>query len=164
VPTYAVCLVSHSPYVAQVGLKLTTLLPESLEYWNYRSLTPCTAAFVFFKQCLSDDTDLIVDLCYIAKSTCIVIFLFYANIFWNSDGSMASIQNPFNLFQVFYKFSSYFSRTHLNVWCSRNDFIHWQMGMELKLWKFSFLIVRFIISIDINNENLANPEGKVLST
>jgi hypothetical protein len=38
------------------------------------------------------------------------------------------------------------------------------MGMELKPWKFSFFIVRFIISIDINNENLANPEGKVLST
>jgi hypothetical protein len=95
----------------------------------------------------------------ILQNTCMVIFLLYDNVFWNPDSSMVSIRISLILFT----FSTYCLPIFLDyifkMRHSRKDFIHWKIVIELKWGKVSFLILCFIISIDMNNENLPNPES-----
>jgi hypothetical protein len=44
------CFLRHGlVLVAQAGLKLTILLPQPPEYWDYRCMPPCLAAYGLLK-------------------------------------------------------------------------------------------------------------------
>jgi hypothetical protein len=62
------CPQTHNPFASAFGMLA------------FERVTLCPAIVFLFKHCLSDDTELTVDL-YVTKSTCRVFFLFYDNVF-----------------------------------------------------------------------------------